>query len=68
MVAMLAHSINYDDQKEESISNARLIAASPDLLEALKHLEHNAHKSGANMGLALDVARAAIAKATGDTE
>lgn len=45
-------------------ANARLIAAAPDLLEALKHLEHNAAKSGADMGLALDVARAAITKAT----
>ena len=32
-----------------------------ELLPALEHLEHNARKSGANMGLALDVARAAIA-------
>ena len=50
---------------ETANANARLIAAAPDLLDALKHLEHNATKSGANMGLAIDVARAAIAKAGG---
>lgn len=30
------------------------------LREALEHLEHNARKSGANMGLALDVAKQAL--------
>lgn len=34
-----------------------------ELLYALIHLEHNARKSGAEMGLALDVARTAIAAA-----
>lgn len=38
-------------------------AVAADLLSALKHLEHNARLSGAEMGLALDVASAAIAKA-----
>jgi hypothetical protein len=33
------------------------------LLEALKHLTHNARKSGANMGMALEVADEAIAEA-----
>lgn len=46
-------------------ANARLIAIAPELLDALIHLEHNARKSGADMGLALDVARAAITKAQG---
>lgn len=50
---------------EQQDGNARLIAAAPDLLQALIHLEHNARKSGAEMGLALVVARDAIAKATG---
>lgn len=36
-----------------------------ELLEALKHLHHNAKESGAEMGLALDVAESAIAKAKG---
>lgn len=34
MIAMLAHSIKYDDQHETAIANARLIAAAPDLLDA----------------------------------
>lgn len=52
---------------EEQEANARAISATPDLLAALIHLEHNARKSGAEMGLALVVAREAIAKATGST-
>lgn len=35
MVCMLAHSINHSNQKEEALSNAALIAASPELLAAL---------------------------------
>lgn len=53
------------DGRGELQANARLIAAAPELLDALTHLEYNARKSGAAMGLALDVARAAIFKATG---
>lgn len=49
----------------EAEENARLIAAAPDLLAALMHLEHNARVSGAEMGLALEVAKDAIAKAVG---
>lgn len=56
--------LNYD----EVMANARLIAAAPKLLMALRHLEHNARKSGADMGMALDVAREAIAEATGGEE
>jgi len=33
-----------------------------DLVEALRHLYHNAYKSGAEMGLALDVAKDALTK------
>lgn len=36
-----------------------------DLLDALIHLTYNAAKSGAEMGLALDVAKEAIEKAKG---
>lgn len=36
-----------------------------ELLAALEHLHHNAKASGAEMGLALDVAEEAIAKAKG---
>ena len=43
-------------------ATANLIAAAPELLEALKHLAHNAKASGANMGLALDVAQEVIRK------
>lgn len=34
MVAMLAHSVNYPDQKETALANARLIAAAPDYHDA----------------------------------
>jgi len=37
-----------------------------EVLKALIHLEHNARASGADMGLALDVARAALARAGGE--
>ena len=61
MVAMLAHSINYDDQKEEAISNARLISAAPDLLEALQYAIKQVPELADVPGIA-----AAIAKATGE--
>jgi hypothetical protein len=38
----------------------RLYAVNQELVEALKHLLHNAKASGAEMGLALDVAEAAL--------
>lgn len=50
------------DKLEASLIN--ITEQRDELLEALKHLEHNARKSGANMGLALDFAADAIAKAT----
>jgi hypothetical protein len=36
MVAMLAHTVKQADQRETALANARLIAAAPELLEALK--------------------------------
>lgn len=54
------------DPSGDEEADARLMAAAPELLAALKHLRHNAKMSGADMGLALDVADAAIGKATGD--
>ena len=44
-------------------ANARLIAAAPDLLEALQEMVRTFAK---NHALAVDVARAAIARATGE--
>jgi hypothetical protein len=48
-------------------ANARLIAAAPDLLAALDRIAYVAEKLGADQdeGAALQLARAAIAKATG---
>ena len=37
MVAMLAHTVNQDDQRETALANARLISAAPDLLEACQN-------------------------------
>ena len=41
MTAMIAHSVNYPNQKEEAIANANLIAAAPDMLEALEFFIKN---------------------------
>lgn len=51
--------------QDEAEANARLIAAAPDLLEALQEIDRLAsrHEAGA-MGKAQKIARAAIAKAT----
>jgi hypothetical protein len=43
------------------------IEALREVMEALIHLEHNARASGADMGLALDVAKAARERAGGKT-
>lgn len=74
MVAMLAHSINYEDQKQVAIANARLISAAPELLEALILLEAemvasgNANATDFGWPLAIQKTRAAIAKATGEAQ
>lgn len=69
----IAHVCDLDDAIPEAVANARLIAAAPALYSALAelHLAVTMRPSG-NGGLsqreraALDSARAAIARATGD--
>lgn len=60
MVAMLAHSVNYKDQREEAMANAALIAAAPELLQALEYSILQVPELGDVPGIA-----AAIAKARG---
>ena len=71
-VAYMQHGLWGDDQ---ALANARLIAAAPELLEALQELvaewdaRHAAedHRSGYTLDTAgIAMARAAIAKATGE--
>lgn len=52
----------------ETEANARLIAAAPEMYEALRHLAHNARASGAEMGLALVVAYDVLNKIEGGGE
>lgn len=54
--------------KEESIANARLIAAAPDLLDALTLMLDECHDTERDDAIieAVTKARAAIAKATGE--
>ena len=64
MVAMLANSVNYADQKQEAIANAQLISAAPELLETLqKALNSNWTDSDWIAG-----ANAAVAKALGEKQ
>lgn len=64
--ATIASSIPYDDDNEipQVEANARLIAAVPDLLEALKGVLRVADRATVEF----DAARAAIAKATGENQ
>jgi hypothetical protein len=63
----LEYRFDSSRSREEILANARLIAAAPDLLEALKALLFNAtHGNGLEAHYrAQDDARAAIAKAEG---
>lgn len=71
-LATVATWMEGDDMPEPSgEANARLIAASPDLLEALRRLTGAADDAAysANIGMmddAITAARAAIARATGE--
>lgn len=53
---------NWEDLSAEREANARLIAAAPDLLEALEAIFNGTGMTGENM----DLARAAIKKAKGE--
>lgn len=50
-----------DKSSKAEAERAAALAVIEQMREALKHLRHNAYKSGANMGLALDVADEALA-------
>ena len=52
--------------KEEMLANARLIAAAPELLEALKNISLCSQNSMSSKTECGTIARAAIAKATGE--
>ncbi len=52
--------------KKEGGANSSLIAAAPDLLEALNWVIRNHYDAGVVGARANDLARAAIARATGD--
>ena len=56
-----------DSCSEETKANAYLIAAAPDLLEALQRLVANLDEGDFISTTRIDEARAAIAKATGET-
>lgn len=76
MVCMLAHSANESGQKEQAEANAHLIAAAPELLEALEELSgivqgilddtDVAYVSSHIDSFTLQIAKAAILKAEGD--
>jgi hypothetical protein len=65
---LIAQTIGGLGEQEEA--NARLIAAAPDLLEALKQLASVAigTEHGKQFEYQIDLAIAAIAKATGETQ
>lgn len=70
MVCMVAHSAKDPEQKETALANANLIAAAPDLLEALEYAlsmwGDYLPPGNSNAMKAIKQSRAAIAKARGD--
>lgn len=66
-IALVSDWEKVSGDRLENEANARLIAAAPDLLEALKTLVRHAEKCGRSAGV-YDTARAAIAKATGGAD
>lgn len=76
-IANDVYCVDWSEDQEEVAevvhgeANARLIAAAPDLLEALQVLDAlwcENESGGLDFSLAIDRARAAIAKATGDAD
>lgn len=65
MVAMIAHSIHEKNQAIEAIANARLISASPELLDFAQEW---LARQGTDKNYMTAKACAAIAKATGETQ
>ena len=39
MVAMVAHSVNWPDQRAQAVADAQMLAAAPEMYEALKRAE-----------------------------
>lgn len=70
MVAMLAHSINHQDQIEEALANARLIAAAPELLDIATEIMSIGDSLVRDIygSEFLESIKQAIAKATGATK
>ncbi len=66
LIATIRRSTPSDGIDADARANARLIAAAPELLEALRDLAESVRAAGIT-GPYLDAADAAIAKATGAT-
>ncbi|HCK4463466.1 TPA: hypothetical protein N0H24_006107 [Pseudomonas aeruginosa] len=70
MTAMIAHSICEPDQIETANANARLMAAAPEMLGALQHIEEYWNRDSNEQAMTdalwhiIETAQAAIAKAT----
>lgn len=67
MVAMLAHSVNEPKQVDTAIANANLIAAAPDMLDALEDVDEWLMDDRYNLpDDVVEKIRAAIKKARGE--